>query len=59
MKDRPERKPMFNRRNKHVKPREEIKNKTLRYAKSTKNTNEKKLLKQFFSTTEIYNFIKC
>ena len=38
---------MFNRRNKHVKPREEIKNKTLRYAKSTKNTNEKKLLKQF------------
>lgn len=41
------RKNMFIRRNKHVKPKEEIKNKTIRFAKSTINPDEKRLLKQF------------
>ncbi len=41
------RKSMFNRRNKHVKPKKEILESTARYAKSTINPGEKKLLKQF------------
>ena len=38
---------MFNRRNKHVKPKREILGHTSRFAKHTINPDEKKLLKQF------------